>query len=84
MLTPISSVGVATRQLVRAVPGLEVLLDPVADLAGHLGRVLLGADHHERTAHQPHIVVLLVGLLGDGRAVAVVAGAGRVRGRAGW
>ena len=62
-----------------AVPGLEVLLDLVADLAGHLGGVLLGCDHHERSAHQPHVVVLSIGLLGDRRAMAVVAGAGRLR-----
>ena len=84
MFTPISRVGVATRQLVRPLPRLEIVLDPVADFARHLGRVFLGTDHHERSAHQPHIVVLLVGLLGRGRAVAVVAGAGRLRGRAAW
>ena len=61
-----------------AVPGLELLLDLVADLARHLGSVLLCCDHDEGALHQPNIVVLLVGLLGDGRTVAVVPCACRV------
>ena len=63
--------------------GFEILLDLVADLAGHLGRVFLGADHHEGTAHQPHVVVFLVRRLRYGRAVAVVPGAGPASGRSG-
>src|SRR5271157_3313455 len=58
-----------------AVPGLEVLLDLVADLAGNLGSMLLRCDHDERSAYQPHVVVLSIGLLGDGGPVAVISGA---------
>jgi hypothetical protein len=56
---------------------LEILLDPVADLAGHLGGVFLRVDHRERSAHQPHVVVFTVGLLRDGVSRAVVPGTGR-------
>ena len=60
-------------------PRFEVVLDAVADFARNLGRVFLGTHHYERLAHQPHIVVVLLRLLGRGCAVTVVAGTGGIR-----
>ena len=62
---------------------LEIVFDPIPDFPRHLGRVFLGTDHHERSAHQPNIVVFLIRLLGHRGAVAVVPGTGGIRGRTG-
>ena len=80
MLTP-KFQGWRSDEAVRSSVGrLEIVLDAVADLAGHLGRVFLGSNHHKRSAHQPDIVIFLIGLLGNRRAVAVVASAGGIWG----
>ena len=84
MFTPISRVGVATRQLVRPCRDLKSFSILIADLAGNLGRVFLGADHHERAAHQPDIVVLLLRAARSWSCRGSCGGCRRRSGRVGW